>query len=73
MVDISNDSEYNLKENIAGFEVLTAVTMKSTVLWVVTTWISEKFQHFHFRGTYFLHLQGQRISQAKDQQKQEAC
>jgi hypothetical protein len=38
-----------------GFEVITVVTMKSVVFWIVTGDSSEKAQRF--RGTYHFHLQ----------------
>jgi hypothetical protein len=46
-----------------GFEVLTAVTVK-TSLWVITQCRSRKV--WLFRGAYFLHLQGWRVSQARN-------
>jgi hypothetical protein len=48
------------------FEVLTAVTMKSTTFWDVTL-CSTVQVNWCFRGTYCLHLQGQRVSQARRQ------
>jgi hypothetical protein len=47
---------------ILGFEVLTAVVMKSSIFWHITSCSSLKVNR-HFGGTYYLHLQGQRISQ----------
>jgi hypothetical protein len=45
-----------------GFEVPTAVAMKSSVFWDITPCGSVKF-NWRFRGTCRLHLQGLRISQ----------
>jgi hypothetical protein len=47
--------------------VLLAVTMKSTVFWAVLLYGPEEVRNF--RGTYHIHLQGQRVSQARNQQK----
>jgi hypothetical protein len=47
----------------AGFEVITAVTMESTVFWVVMPCSSHRPRSFG--GTYLLHLQGRRICQTK--------
>jgi hypothetical protein len=46
-----------------GFEVLTTVVMKSSVLWDITLCTPPKVNQ-HFRGTCHLHLQGQTVSQA---------
>jgi hypothetical protein len=46
-----------------GLEVLTAVTTKSTVFWVVMLRNSERARRFG--GTYHLHLQGRKVMQAK--------
>jgi hypothetical protein len=51
-----------------GFEVLTAVVMKSTVFWDIMPCSSLKV-NWHFRGTYRLHLQGRRISFARNRCK----
>jgi hypothetical protein len=51
-----------------GFEVPTAVTRKSTNFWGVTP-CSMVEVHQCFWGTYCLHLQGQRVSQARNQQE----
>jgi hypothetical protein len=45
-------------DQIAGFEVLTAVKASNLVE-----------AHRRFRGTYCLHLQGRRMSQASDRQE----
>jgi hypothetical protein len=50
----------------AGFEVLTSVTTKNTVFWVVTPCSSEIAPRFG--GTYLFHLQGRKVSQARNQQ-----
>jgi hypothetical protein len=51
----------------AGVEVLTAVTMKSMVFWVATHCSLDRAQGF--RGTYRLHFRGERVSQARKQQR----
>jgi hypothetical protein len=60
---------YNFKEAnyilIVGFEVHTAVVMKSSVLWDETPCGPLKGNQC-FRGICLLHLQGRRISQAKN-------
>jgi Ca2+/H+ antiporter len=43
-----------------GFEAVTAVTLMSTVFWVVILCNLEKAQCFG--GTYHLHVQGHRVS-----------
>jgi hypothetical protein len=52
------------------FRVLPAVIVKSTVFWHVTLCSLEKAQWFG--GTYHLPLEGQRISQVRNEQKQTA-
>jgi hypothetical protein len=52
---------------IVGFEILTMMMINSKVFWVLMSCSSDKFQHF--RGTYRLHHQGQRASQARNQQE----
>jgi hypothetical protein len=49
-------------------EVLTAVNMKSSIFWDITQFSMVK-GHWSFGGTYRLHLQGWRTSQAKNQGK----
>jgi hypothetical protein len=44
-----------------GFEVLTAVVMKSTIFWDLMLCTLLKVNQ-HFRGTCHLHLHGRRIS-----------
>jgi hypothetical protein len=51
---------------LVGFEVLTTVLMKSTIFWDIMLCSPLKVNQ-HFRGTYHLHLQGRRISQARNQ------
>jgi hypothetical protein len=46
-----------------GFEVLTAVTVKSTVFWIVKPCISERARRFG--ETYLIRLQGWRVSKAR--------
>jgi hypothetical protein len=50
-----------------GFWILTAVTMKNTVFWAVTSCSSVKAQHF--RAMHRFHLQAQRVTQARNQQE----
>jgi hypothetical protein len=51
---------------LVGFDVLTSVTVKIIVLWdVMACSVLEVYQCFG--GTYCLHLQGQRLSQASNQ------
>jgi hypothetical protein len=52
-----------------GFEVLTAMTVKNTVLWVLLPCTMEKDQTF---GGTKLHFQGRTVSQARNQQTQVA-
>jgi hypothetical protein len=48
------------------FEVLAAVDMKSYIFWDITPCISLKV-NLHFGRKFPLHLQGRRISQARNQ------
>jgi hypothetical protein len=50
----------------AGSEVLTVVVMKSYFFWDIMLCSPLKVSQ-RFRWTYYLHLQGQRISQARNQ------
>jgi hypothetical protein len=61
---------YRLSEQTAvvRYEVLTAVTMTSTVFWVVTSCSSEKA--LRIAGTYSLYLQGRNANKARNLQKQ---
>jgi hypothetical protein len=56
-------SNQNLYNNV-GFEVLTAVVMKSSIFWD-TPPCSPLEVNWCFRGTCNLHLQGPRTSQAR--------
>jgi hypothetical protein len=51
-----------------GFEVLTAVVMKSTVFWDITPCNRLRVIR-RFGGTYRLHHQGRRISRAENQRE----
>jgi hypothetical protein len=51
-----------------GFEVLTAVVIKSTTFWDIAPCNQLKVS-LCFGGIYHLHLQGQRISRASDLRK----
>jgi hypothetical protein len=54
-----------------AFEVIMAVTVQSTVFWLVMPWRVERAKCFI--GIYSLCLQGQSISHAENQQKQVGC
>jgi hypothetical protein len=56
------------KTTKVGFEVLTEVVMRGTILWDVSPCSPLKVNR-HFGGTYLLHLLGQRISRARDQRE----
>jgi hypothetical protein len=51
---------------LVGFEVLTVVVMKSTVFWYITLCSMLKVNR-DFGGIYCHHVQGRRISQARNQ------
>jgi hypothetical protein len=51
----------NVTATVAGFEVPTAVTMKSSTVWDITACSPVKV-NLRFGGTYLLHLQGRRAS-----------
>jgi hypothetical protein len=51
-----------------GFEVLTAVVMKSSIFWDITPCSLLKVNR-GFGGTYRHHLQGRRISLARNQRE----
>jgi hypothetical protein len=53
---------------ILGFEVLTAVVMKSFIFWDITACSLLK-ANLRCLGTYRFHLQGRRISQARNQRE----
>jgi hypothetical protein len=50
------------------FEALTAVTIKSSIFRVIIPCIPLKVK-WHFGGTYYLNLQGRRVSQARNQKE----
>jgi hypothetical protein len=52
--------------NLVVFELLTVVVMKSTVFWDIMPCSPLKVNQ-RFRGAYHLHLQGRRISRARNQ------
>jgi hypothetical protein len=54
-----------MKNCHVGFEVLTAVIMKSTIFWDITPCSSLSVNR-RFGGTYRLHLQGQKIRRARN-------
>jgi hypothetical protein len=49
-----------------GFEILTAIATKTSILWDVTSCGTVKV-NTRFGGTYRLHLQSQRVNQTKHQ------
>jgi hypothetical protein len=53
---------------LVGFEVPTAVVMKSTIFWDITPCSPLSFNR-HFGEIYRLHLQGQKISRARNQRE----
>jgi hypothetical protein len=55
-----------------GFEVLTAVVTKNSVFWYVTPCCLLNV-NWRYGGTCYLHLQGKRISQARNQQSSACC
>jgi hypothetical protein len=61
--------------NDVGFEVLTTVTMKSTVLWVVPLFIRIEIRRC-FGGTRYFHLQGEGITireRTNEHQRELSC
>jgi hypothetical protein len=60
-----------IAHHYVGFEVLTAVVMKSSVFWDITPCSPLKVNR-HFGGTYRLHLQNIRISKQEASVKQVA-
>jgi dolichol kinase len=54
-----------------GFEVLTAVVMKSAIFWDITPCSPLKVNR-RFGGTCLLHLQGRRISRARNERESRA-
>jgi hypothetical protein len=63
--------KFHTKEIYFGFEILATVAMTSTVLWIMTPCSFETARRF--RGIYPLSLQGRRVSQTRNQQKQAPC
>jgi hypothetical protein len=59
---------YRFPNCFAGFEILTEMELKSTVLLDVTPYRAVNV-HENFGGTYCLHLQGRILSQARSLQK----
>jgi hypothetical protein len=57
-----------VRHNMFGCEVLTAVTRTSTVFWVVKLCSSDKARRFG--RTYCLHLKGRRMGQARNSKEQ---
>jgi short-subunit dehydrogenase len=55
-------SHYEAFPNIMKSEVLTMVTMNVTAFWDLT--LCSLVGYLRFAGTYCLHLQGSRVSQA---------
>jgi hypothetical protein len=64
----SEDHCWVLSTRPAGFEVITAVVMKSTIFCDITPCSPLKVNR-RFGGTYRLHLQGKRISRARNQRE----
>jgi hypothetical protein len=56
---------WNTQQNCVRFEVFTAVTTKNAVFWDVA--LCRSCVNRRFGGTYRLHLQGRRKSQARNQ------
>jgi hypothetical protein len=54
---------------LVGFEVFTAVTVKSTVFWDVILCSLVEVQHFG--GTYYLQIQGRRVNQTTSKKQAE--
>jgi hypothetical protein len=59
---------YAWNNSRTGFEVLTAVVMKSTIFWDITPCSPLKVNR-RLGGTYRLHLQGRKISRARNQRE----
>jgi hypothetical protein len=55
---------HNIKPRV-GFQVLTAVDMKSLIFWDIMLCSSMKVNR-HFRGTYCHYLQCQSVNQARN-------
>jgi hypothetical protein len=61
-------SSGSIDEHWVGFEVLTAVVVKFSIFWDITPCSPLKVDR-RFGGTYRLHLQGRRISRARNQRE----
>jgi hypothetical protein len=61
------DNQFFIKRGAVGFEVLGEVTVKSSVFWDVI--LCSLMVSQCFRGTYHFHLQGERVSQARNHYK----
>jgi hypothetical protein len=59
--------EHRLLRHV-GFEVITAVVLKSTIFWDRTPCSPLKVNQ-QFGGTYHLHLQGREVSQGRNQRE----
>jgi hypothetical protein len=69
LISIKVKSKFiDLLWNCVGFEVLTAVVMKSTTFWNITQCTLFKVNR-SFGGTCRLHLHGRKISRARDQRE----
>jgi hypothetical protein len=55
---------------LSGYEILTAVVMKGSVLWDITPCTPLKVNR-RFEGTCRLHLQGRKVSHARNQREAE--
>jgi hypothetical protein len=67
MLFVMNVSYLQLKKWISvEFQVLTAVIMNSSIFWDIMPCSLVK-DNQHFGGTYHIHLQGWRVSQARNQ------
>jgi hypothetical protein len=56
------------KNNCVGFGILIVMAVKSSILWDITPCIMA-IENRRFETTYSNHLQGQRVSQARNQHK----
>jgi hypothetical protein len=54
-----------------GSEIPTVMVMKSSSFWNITSCSQQKVNQ-HSRGTYCLNLQGQRVSQARNQHEKDS-
>jgi hypothetical protein len=58
-------ASYRTEDKHVGFEVLTAVVMKNTIFWNIMA-CSPLSVNWYFGGTYRFHLQGRKISRARN-------